>query len=205
MGYPRISHYRNLILAYPKTTFLSRLIPRYPAIGHRSGYPWICLDLAECSFFQMSLSDTVLAQWVLSGLYIYIYIYIYIYSSAAHWAHKANNCWILKIGVAWPTVVQLELEPSDNAGSLSLLCYTQPCTFYITYSIPPSTHAKYLNMLHNFPKCYKQSCTWFYTAFMIKRPLITIDLLFATVWEQHPSPHHKALRALLCRLKKAVR
>ena len=38
-GYPGISHYKNNILAYPKTTFLSRVIPGYPGIGHRSGYP----------------------------------------------------------------------------------------------------------------------------------------------------------------------
>ena len=33
--------YKNLILAYPKTSFLSRVIPGYPGIGHMSGYPGI--------------------------------------------------------------------------------------------------------------------------------------------------------------------
>ena len=33
---PGISHYKNLILAYPKTSFLSQLIPGYPGIGHMS-------------------------------------------------------------------------------------------------------------------------------------------------------------------------
>ena len=56
-GYPGISHYKNLIFAYPKTTFLSRLIPGYPGIGHRSGYPGISRyksGFGRVSFFQMS-------------------------------------------------------------------------------------------------------------------------------------------------------
>ena len=39
--YPWISNYKNLILqvAYPKTTFLSLLIPGYLGISHKAGYP----------------------------------------------------------------------------------------------------------------------------------------------------------------------
>ena len=36
-GYPGISHYKNLTLAYPKTTLLFRLIPGYPGISHKPG------------------------------------------------------------------------------------------------------------------------------------------------------------------------
>ena len=49
----------SLILAYPKTTFLSRLITGYPGIGHKSGYPGIFRyksGFGGVSFFQMSLS-----------------------------------------------------------------------------------------------------------------------------------------------------
>ena len=35
------SHYKNLILGYPKTNFLSRLVLEYPGISHSSGYPGI--------------------------------------------------------------------------------------------------------------------------------------------------------------------
>ena len=45
-GYPWISHYKNLILAYPKTTSLSRLIPGYPGISHVSGYSGISLYMS---------------------------------------------------------------------------------------------------------------------------------------------------------------
>ena len=55
-GYPGISHYKNLILGYPKTTFLSLLILGYPGISHSSGYPWIFRyksGYGRVSFFQM--------------------------------------------------------------------------------------------------------------------------------------------------------
>ena len=55
-GYPGISHYKNLILAYPKTTFLSLLIPGYPGINHSSCYPGITQyksGYGSVSFFQM--------------------------------------------------------------------------------------------------------------------------------------------------------
>ena len=35
------SHCKNLILGYPKTNFLSRLVLGYPGISHSSGYPGI--------------------------------------------------------------------------------------------------------------------------------------------------------------------
>ena len=41
---PWISHYKNLILAYPKTAYLSRLIQGYSWISHSFGYPGISLD-----------------------------------------------------------------------------------------------------------------------------------------------------------------
>ena len=59
VGYPGISHYKNLILAYPKTSFLSRLIPGYPGIGHMSGYPGITLyksGYGRVSLFQRLFS-----------------------------------------------------------------------------------------------------------------------------------------------------
>ena len=37
-GYPGISHCTNFILAYPKTTFLSWLIPGYRGISHKPGH-----------------------------------------------------------------------------------------------------------------------------------------------------------------------
>ena len=58
-GYPGISQNKNLILAYPKTNFLSQVIPGYPGIGHRSGYPGISRyksGFGTVLFFQMSHS-----------------------------------------------------------------------------------------------------------------------------------------------------
>ena len=71
-GHPWISHYKNLILAYPKTTFLSRLIPGCPWIGHcyRSGYPGISLyksGFGRVSFFSMDCSAAALALGCGSG------------------------------------------------------------------------------------------------------------------------------------------
>ena len=64
-GYPGISHHKNLILAYPKTAFLSQLIPGYPWIfRYTSGY-------GRVSFFQMLAADsdptsmTTIFQWML--------------------------------------------------------------------------------------------------------------------------------------------
>ena len=62
---PGISHYKNLILAYPKTSFLSRLIPRYPGIGHMSDYPGIsrCKSgYGRVSLFQMELIGALRAS-----------------------------------------------------------------------------------------------------------------------------------------------
>ena len=42
-GYPGISHYKNLILAYPKATFQSVLMQGYSWISHSSGHPGISL------------------------------------------------------------------------------------------------------------------------------------------------------------------
>ena len=39
--YPGISHYNNLVMGYPKTYFLSWLIPGYPWISCMSSYPGI--------------------------------------------------------------------------------------------------------------------------------------------------------------------
>ena len=41
IGYPGISHHKNLILAYPKSTFLSRLMPGYPWINNTLHFPRI--------------------------------------------------------------------------------------------------------------------------------------------------------------------
>ena len=56
-GYPGISYYKNLTLAYPQTTFLSRLLLGYAGISHRSGYPgisWYKSGFGRVSFFQMN-------------------------------------------------------------------------------------------------------------------------------------------------------
>ena len=55
-GYDWISHYKNIVMGYPKTSFLSWLILGYPGISRMSSYPWIFqykLGFGRVSFFQM--------------------------------------------------------------------------------------------------------------------------------------------------------
>ena len=49
-GYPRISQDKILVLGYPITSFLFWVIPGYPGIYTKSGYPGISRDNPSCRF-----------------------------------------------------------------------------------------------------------------------------------------------------------
>ena len=56
-GYPEISQDKILVLGYPITSFLFWVIPGYPGINTRSGYPGISLDI-PCDRFSRWLHNT---------------------------------------------------------------------------------------------------------------------------------------------------
>ena len=61
-GYPRISQDKIPVLGYPITSFLFWVIPGYPWINTKSGYPGISRDNPSCRFSRWEHASEIMFQ-----------------------------------------------------------------------------------------------------------------------------------------------
>ena len=73
-----LHNYKNLILVYPKTTFLSRVLLGYPWVSHSLEYP--CISLYKSGYGMVSFFQMYIAYTMQHPLAIYIHLFNVLYN-----------------------------------------------------------------------------------------------------------------------------